>query len=154
MELIRPAILSLSVIVALFSLPANAEKPAGEAKGKAQAVSQKLVWQNNYSQTLRLAGSQRKWVLVDVYTDWCHWCKVLDKEVYANPKIAQFLNKSFVCMKADAEKGDGLMVAQKYGVNGYPCTLILKPNGEEKGRINGYVELSRFPVEVSKVVAR
>ncbi len=153
MELKRPAILCLAVLTVVSSqLPVDAEKTPREAKGKKQAVSSKLVWQNNYSQTLRSAASQRKWVLIDVYTQWCGPCKMLDANVFSQPKVAQFLNNSFVCMKADAERGDGLTVAQKFHVEGYPCTLILKPNGQEKGRIIGYLDPSSYIREVSRKV--
>ncbi len=151
MVLTRPAILSLLVIAVVFCQSAFSAESNREAKGK---KTQKLEWQNNYSQTLKLARSQKKWVLIDVSAEWCKYCKIMDAEVYSNPKIIQFLNKSFVCMKADADRGEGKMIAQKFGVNELPCALILKSDGKEKGRVAGYYPVSRFPIEISNVIVK
>ncbi|MBX9668710.1 MAG: DUF255 domain-containing protein [Candidatus Obscuribacterales bacterium] len=123
------------------------------AKAVAKPVAS-ISWQREFKRTLEIARTGRKWVLIDVYTDTCYWCKRLDAEVYALPQIAGFVNKSFVCMKANAEKGDGVEIAKKYGVEGYPCTLILDPSGKEKGRIFGYVNAGQFPHELVKILQR
>lgn len=146
----RPTILCLSVLAALAGQMLPQSMPSATAKG--EAVSSQITWTNNYSQTLKYAASKKKWVLVDVYTDWCHWCKRLDADVYAEPKAAKFINTSFICMKANAEKGDGQMVAQKFAVRGFPCTLILTPDGKLKGQINGYSPPGEFCQKLSSIV--
>jgi thioredoxin-related protein len=45
-----------------------------------------------------------KKVYIDVYTDWCGWCKVMDKEVFGNTKAIQFMNDNFYCVHLNAEK--------------------------------------------------
>jgi len=123
------------------------KKPTGSK------VPTTITWQTSLSRTLATARTEKKWVLVDVFTDWCHWCKRLDSDVYANAKIAQFINKSFVCLKANAEKpGDGVAIKDKYGIDGYPCTLVLEPSGKEKGRINGYLSPGEFPLELTRIL--
>ena len=42
-------------------------------------------------------------VLVDVYTDWCGWCKRMDRDVYAQPEVRDYLSRKFVTVKLDAE---------------------------------------------------
>lgn len=122
------------------------------ALAKGQALSSNITWTNNYSQTLKDAAAKKKWVLIDVYTDWCHWCKRLDEDVYNEPKAAKFINASFICMKANAERGDGQMVARKFGVSGFPCTLVLSPDGKLKGQISGYKPPGEFCQELSAIV--
>lgn len=168
------AILALTATIAGSTAPANAQskdsivqevsadRPISAASAKtnsskhgvliAAGEASTITWQNSLSKTLQLAKTNRKWILVDVFTDWCHWCKKLDSDVYAQPKVATFLNKSFVCMKANAEKGDGITVKSKYGVDGYPCTLILEPGGKEKGRIEGYLAPGDFAAEITRIL--
>src|SRR5687767_13838353 len=64
-----------------------------------------LSWTNDIRTSLRQASRQNKLVLVDVYTDWCGWCKKLDKDTYSDPSVISFLNSGFVCLKVDAEDG-------------------------------------------------
>ena len=46
-------------------------------------------------------------ILVDIYTDWCHYCKKMDKETYANKVIADYINENFYAVKFNGEgKGD------------------------------------------------
>lgn len=172
-QVFLPMLALTATLAASMALPANAESADSSvrevsadqrvsakttasrdrvliAKGPAAATT--IPWQNSLSKTFELAKTNRKWILVDVFTDWCHWCKKLDADVYAQPKVATFLNKSFVCMKANAERGDGITVKSKYGVDGYPCTLILEPGGKEKGRIEGYLSPSEFAAEITRIL--
>ena len=42
-------------------------------------------------------------IIVDIYTSWCGWCKVMDKETYRNAKVANYINEHFYAVKIDAE---------------------------------------------------
>lgn len=42
-------------------------------------------------------------IIVDVYTSWCGWCKVMDKETYRNAKVSDYINEHFYAVKLDAE---------------------------------------------------
>ncbi len=43
-------------------------------------------------------------ILVDVYTSWCGWCKVMDKETYSNQKVVAYINEHYYAVKFDAEQ--------------------------------------------------
>ncbi len=42
-------------------------------------------------------------IFIDMYTDWCKWCKVMDKNTFTDEKVAELLNTSFYAVKFDAE---------------------------------------------------
>jgi thioredoxin-related protein len=55
-------------------------------------------------------------ILVDVYTSWCGWCKVMDKETYSNAQVAAYINEHYYAVKLDAEQKDSLeWNGKKYG---------------------------------------
>lgn len=48
-------------------------------------------------------------VLVDLYTDWCYWCKVMDKRTYQNEKVIAYINQHFYAIKLNAETRDTIL---------------------------------------------
>lgn len=44
-----------------------------------------------------------KKIFVDVYTDWCGWCKKMDKDTFANEKVAAYMRDKFYMVKLDGE---------------------------------------------------
>ncbi len=51
--------------------------------------------------------------LFDFYTDWCGWCKQMDKTTYANPIVISFINNNFYPIKINAETTDTLIFKGK-----------------------------------------
>lgn len=48
-------------------------------------------------------AQQPRPVLIDLYTDWCGWCKVMDKNTYGDNKVAAYINENYYAVKFDAE---------------------------------------------------
>src|SRR6187397_3084056 len=51
----------------------------------------------------KLSKKQPRKIVVDVYTDWCGWCKKMDKSTFADAKTAAYVNKHYYAVKLDAE---------------------------------------------------
>ncbi len=56
-------------------------------------------------------------IFIDMYTDWCGWCKKLDSETFANKEIANYINTYFYPVKFDAETQDTIKYKGKDYVN-------------------------------------
>lgn len=50
----------------------------------------------------------RKKFLVDVYTDWCTWCKVMDRETFSDSLIIEYINEHFYAVKLNAEQRESI----------------------------------------------
>ena len=118
-----------------------------------QSNKKELTW-NSFNDGIAKAKASNKKILIDVYTDWCKWCKKMDAEVYTDPKVKAYLNKNFVIIKLNAE-GQGKIkyhdkeispaeFAQGIGVSGYPATAFLQSDGEPITLLPGYSEASIF----------
>lgn len=86
------------------------------------------------------AKAEGKMVFVDLYTSWCVPCKMMADKIFPDPKLGEFMNEKFVCVKYDTEKEeDGKVLAGKYSVQAYPTFLILNSNQELENQIVGGV---------------
>lgn len=56
-----------------------------------------------FEEAVALNQQNPKKILIDVYTDWCGWCKTMDKNTFSNPSIAKYLNENFYPVKFNAE---------------------------------------------------
>jgi thioredoxin-related protein len=103
---------------------------------------------------LSAASSSHRPVVVDVYTDWCRWCKQMDREVYARADVAQYLSAHFVTVKLNAESGElvtyqgrslsARSLASSFDVSGYPTTIFLDASGQHLANVPGYIEPAKF----------
>jgi thioredoxin-related protein len=94
---------------------------------------------------LLVAKQEQKAVLIDGYTDWCYWCKVLDKKVFADSAIASIINNRFIPVKLNMESDSlGILFARKYCVNGYPNVIVLTQQGNLVAQFFGYSEPERY----------
>jgi thiol:disulfide interchange protein len=96
----------------------------------------------SFDEALARARGEKKLLLVDVYTDWCGWCKKMDREVFADERVAEAA-RGFVAVRVNAEKG-GEKVAQRYDVQGYPTILFVDGSGKIVKRIDGYVDAAEM----------
>ena len=108
-----------------------------------------------FNQGLELAETQDKVMLVDFYTSWCHWCKVMDEKTFQNRAVADLLNKRFVTVRLNAEnmnetvtyKGqefNNVEFTRAFGVNGFPSLAFIDAQGEPITIIPGYVPPEEF----------
>lgn len=90
-----------------------------------------------WSEILAKAKQENKPLFVDAYTVWCGPCKWLAKNIFTNDKVADFYNNNFVCVKINMEEGEGIELAKKWGVRGYPTLLYFNNDGEIMHRTCG-----------------
>ncbi|RYD52714.1 MAG: DUF255 domain-containing protein [Sphingobacteriales bacterium] len=76
------------------------------------------------------AKVQNRLLYVDVYTTWCGPCKVLEKTVFPQQAVGDKYNPLFVNYHMDAENGEGIALAKKYAINGFPTHLFIDPKTE------------------------
>jgi thioredoxin-related protein len=118
------------------------------------AVGAAPVTWRGWNEGLAAAAGGTKPVIVDVYTDWCGWCKRMDKDVYARADVSEYLNQHFVMVRLNAEGSERVTyaghaltaraLAGGFQVTGYPTTIFLKADGTHLVNVPGYVPADRF----------
>ena len=97
-------------------------------------------------------------ILVDVYTSWCGWCKVMDKETYAKDDVAAYINSHYYAIKLDAEskqsfewngkkyeynkeyKSNDLAIYLLFGQMSFPSTVFLSTLDAQPAPMPGYLK--------------
>lgn len=77
------------------------------AEGQSMIVG-KTKWYT-LKEAFELQKKQPRKILIDVYTDWCGWCKKMDAETFSHPVIADYLNTHFYPVKFNAEGFDSIV---------------------------------------------
>ena len=151
--------LSIAALLLFAFLGADAPAPGSAAKGdetKAPAAKpgeapggEKVQWLS-FDAAVAKAQKENKHLIVDVYTSWCGWCKVMDRQTYGNADVAAYLTENFAMAKVNGESAakltwNGKMLTERefakaVGVNGYPSTFFMKPNAELLGGVSGYIK--------------
>ena len=99
------------------------------------------------------AQEDGKFLMLDAYTEWCYWCKVQDKNTFANPEMAAYIEEHFVPLKVDMEKGIGIDLSAKFRVRSYPTLLFFNQHGQYVSSISGYIEdLDLFKAALDEVM--
>ena len=133
--------------------------------GKDKPTREKITWLQ-LSEVSALLKQQHKPLLIDVYTDWCHWCKVMDQKTYTNHKVIDYLTENYYPVRVNAETRDTLLWNNKkfsynyaykinefalFATNGqasFPTTVIILNDGTPPIPIPGYMQ----PKELELIV--
>ncbi len=135
--------------LALVSLSANAQD--------------KIKWLS-FEEAIALNAKTPKPILIDVYTDWCGFCKKMDIETYSNKTIIKIINDNFYAIKLNGEEKKDITYNghtfkfQKNGRRGfhqlpatimngklsYPSTIFLSEKEELLQNIPGYQQKEMF----------
>jgi len=62
----------------------------------------KIKWYT-LEEAIELNKTNKKKFAIDIYTSWCHWCKVMDKQTFTDPTVIEYMNEHFYAIKFDGE---------------------------------------------------
>ena len=98
-------------------------------------------WMTNYDDALKKAKAENKTVMLDFSgSDWCGWCKRLEKEVFSQKAFKDYAKDNLVTVVldfprekkiSDAEKKQNMALMKKYKVRGFPTIILLNSDGEK-----------------------
>jgi thioredoxin-related protein len=153
---------ALLLVLALIALsPAlHASDKKKKSKSKTEAVDTTAIkWMTVDEVQVAMKKAPKK-VFMDVYTDWCGWCKVMDKKTFSNANVIKYLNEHFYSVKFNAEQKDSIRFMGKMygfvpqyranmfavelmkGQMSYPTSVILEEDFQNPQPIPGYLDVA------------
>jgi hypothetical protein len=99
-------------------------------------MHQPIGWHEWGEAAFAEAKKQNKPILLDIGAVWCHWCHVMDRESYDDPRIAELINQNFIPIKVDRDERPDVdsryqtAVAAISGQGGWPLTCFLTSEGK------------------------
>ena len=89
----RRSLLFIALLLCISSIP--------------ELQAQEVAWMS-WDEAVQKAtkDTSPKKIFVDVYTDWCGWCKKMDKDTFQDPEVAAYMSENFYMVKLDAEQKD------------------------------------------------
>ena len=96
----------------LFVLPAKSQSQAAPS-------TDKIKWMD-FEEAVAMNQKKPKKIFIDMYTDWCGWCKKMDASTFVNPVIVKYMNDNFYAVKFNAERKDAVNFNGTSYVTGNP----------------------------------
>ena len=110
-----------------------------------------LNWQPWSPEVFTKARAENRLVILDLEAVWCHWCHVMEKTTYADPKVTGLLASKFVTVRVDQDADPDL--SSRYGDWGWPATIIFAADGTELIKRRGYIEPKNMAALLDAVIA-
>lgn len=63
----------------------------------------------SWNQAMILNKTKPKKIMIDLYTEWCGWCKRMDASTFKDSSVVDYINKNFYAVKFDAEQRDSII---------------------------------------------
>jgi thioredoxin-related protein len=73
------------------------------------AFAQETVNWMTFEEAVERSKTEKRKIFIDVYTDWCGWCKVMDKKTFSEPAVAKLLNEKYYPVKFNAEQREDVV---------------------------------------------
>ncbi len=70
-----------------------------------------------FEEAVELNKTEHRKIFIDVYTDWCGWCKKMEATTFTHPAIAKILNEDYYAVRFDAETNDTIDFAGRQFIN-------------------------------------
>ena len=106
-------------------------------------------WSEDFAKASEEAKKDGKLMLLAFSgSDWCGWCVKMEKEIYSDKKFISEAKKNFVLVMIDSPRNKEILskfarkqnpgLVEKYGIRGFPSTVIARPSGEVVKKFGGY----------------
>lgn len=109
--------------------------------GGDQGPGDEIAWLSDYDAALTQARADGKLVVIDFFATWCAPCKLMERNTFTDSNVRKRVS-DFVALKIDVDRQ--LDLAQRYGIEGLPTTLVIDAEGKPVTGAVGYLDPESF----------
>jgi len=99
----KRVLLALLLLSPMLSFAGGNDKKKAAPAAAAATSENEIKWLSLDDAQVAM-NKEPRMVWFDVYTDWCGWCKHMDKTTFSNPNVIKYMNEHFYAVKLDAEQ--------------------------------------------------
>jgi len=155
----RILLFALAVLIVSPSLMARKKNPP-------TPPANEIHWITSIDELQAKMQQSPKKVYIDMYTNWCGWCKKMEASTFQNPDVIKYINMNFYAVRFDAERQDVIHYMGKeykfepeHKMNGfafellkntpggnisYPTSVIMLENFQSPTPIPGYMDVNQL----------
>ncbi|MEO0468580.1 MAG: thioredoxin family protein [Bacteroidota bacterium] len=126
-------ILSFSLLLSVCFSQLSAQDVQGISFSKGQLAEAKAR-----------AAAENKLIFIDAYAVWCGPCKVMEKKVFTNQKVANYFNEHFINVKLDVDHEEGQAFANHHKIQYIPEFFFMDADGKIVKREKGLIRTDDF----------
>lgn len=113
--------------------------------------AEEIEWLRSAEQAAEVAAQTGKPILVYFRSANCHYCDLMQANVWQDPHAADTVMRDFVPLKLTRE--DNPQAVEVLQIKGFPATIIFTTDRRYVDRLDGYVDAQRFKAAVAKMQA-
>jgi len=141
-------VLALSLSLVWGALAETEFSSSSDGPIQISGLSPRIAW-NDFGSGLERAEAESKPLFVSFETNWCGYCKKMNRTTFKDTAVVERLNE-IVAVRINAEDDkringySGRELASRYGVAGYPSLMMLNSRGEVQARVSGFLDAREF----------
>ncbi len=128
--------MTLPVLVVAVAA-ALAASPSAPAQAKPSSPHVPFIEGKPFAEVLRRAKAESKPIMLDVVASWCGPCKIMDMTTFSDASVVDWVRKTVIPARVDAEKGEGRRISARYQAYSFPTVVFLDGDGNEIDRLVG-----------------
>ena len=149
----KQPLLSVGLFIALMAGLTSFTGPESQKQSGSEQEEATINWLT-IEEAQELSKKEPRKVFIDVYTDWCGWCKRMDKVTFSNEEVANYANKHFYAVKLKADSDNKVMfhgkeitqaeLARALRVSGYPTIVFFDEAFKQFQPVSGFRQPDEF----------
>jgi len=114
------------------------------------SAAESISWNGWNDEVFARAAAEKRFVVLDLEAEWCHWCHVMERTTYADAAVVDLMASKYIAVRVDQDANPDL--SSRYGDWGWPATIVFNSDGTEIAKIRGYIEPERMQALLKAII--